>query len=232
MSEKFWTIGEAARFLGVSESTLRNWDKSGELKPVALVGNQRRYDPKILSQWKYSPGKKYEFILRRVEFKDIPQGADIVLLQEDKFQYRFLTRESQVFTSTSLETDEMRMFKWRPEKDKINHLHLHYGTPNIFGEDCIVLSDFSVENKRTLGKRFPNLHQVGQGSLFGGIWPDCETLWDEDVLVSYACPIRFIALVFKESLVLYTPWGNQYPEEFTKYILILSRDALKESTVD
>ena len=27
------TIGEAAEFLGVSTATLRNWDRSGKLKP-------------------------------------------------------------------------------------------------------------------------------------------------------------------------------------------------------
>jgi excisionase family DNA binding protein len=36
-------IKEAAAFLGVSESTLRNWDKNGQLKALRSIGNQRFY---------------------------------------------------------------------------------------------------------------------------------------------------------------------------------------------
>src|SRR3954462_8360237 len=30
---EYFTVGEAANFLGVSPATLRNWDRSGKLKP-------------------------------------------------------------------------------------------------------------------------------------------------------------------------------------------------------
>ena len=37
-------IGEAARILGMSISTLRRWDREGHLKPVRLApGGTRRY---------------------------------------------------------------------------------------------------------------------------------------------------------------------------------------------
>lgn len=39
------TVGEAAEFLGVSASTIRNWDRSGKLKAIRHpVNNYRLYD--------------------------------------------------------------------------------------------------------------------------------------------------------------------------------------------
>jgi excisionase family DNA binding protein len=41
----FLTVGEAATTLGVSRSTLRNWDKAGKLKPRRHpVNGYRLYD--------------------------------------------------------------------------------------------------------------------------------------------------------------------------------------------
>jgi len=41
--DKLITIGEAAGLLGVSNTTLRRWEKSGKLVPERTAGNQRRY---------------------------------------------------------------------------------------------------------------------------------------------------------------------------------------------
>jgi len=41
--DKLITIGEAAELLGVSNTTLRRWEKSGKLVPERTAGNQRRY---------------------------------------------------------------------------------------------------------------------------------------------------------------------------------------------
>jgi putative resolvase len=43
MSKKLVAVGEAAEMLGVSKSTLREWDREGTLVPVKTVGNHRRY---------------------------------------------------------------------------------------------------------------------------------------------------------------------------------------------
>ena len=45
------TIKEAAKILGVSESTLRNWDKNGNLKALRTPGNVRRYDKDKLQEF-------------------------------------------------------------------------------------------------------------------------------------------------------------------------------------
>jgi excisionase family DNA binding protein len=40
--KSYMTIGEAARFLGVTEMTLRRWDKAGKLKPYRNPVNSYR----------------------------------------------------------------------------------------------------------------------------------------------------------------------------------------------
>ena len=40
---KYYTIHEVSKILGVSAQTLRNWDKSGKLKPNHKSPNGYRY---------------------------------------------------------------------------------------------------------------------------------------------------------------------------------------------
>ena len=42
--ERFVAIGDAAKALGVSITTLRRWEVEGRLVPDRTVGRQRRYD--------------------------------------------------------------------------------------------------------------------------------------------------------------------------------------------
>ena len=42
--DKYVSIGEAAKILGVSVSTLRRWDREGKITSTRTEGNQRRYD--------------------------------------------------------------------------------------------------------------------------------------------------------------------------------------------
>ena len=44
MMERFVAIGDAAKALGVSITTLRRWEVEGRLVPDRTVGRQRRYD--------------------------------------------------------------------------------------------------------------------------------------------------------------------------------------------
>ena len=53
--DKLMTIGEVAETLGVTQVTLRNWDKSGKLKAVRTVGRHRRY--KISDIQRFIDGK-------------------------------------------------------------------------------------------------------------------------------------------------------------------------------
>ncbi len=46
-SKKFYSIGEAAEYLGVHVQTLRNWDRQGKFKPDSISpGGTRRYGAK------------------------------------------------------------------------------------------------------------------------------------------------------------------------------------------
>ena len=48
-SKKFYSIGEAAEYLGVHVQTLRNWDRQGKFKPDSISpGGTRRYSAKSL----------------------------------------------------------------------------------------------------------------------------------------------------------------------------------------
>lgn len=48
---EYLTVSEAANFLGISPSTLRNWDKDGKLKPYRHpVNGYRLYREKDLTE--------------------------------------------------------------------------------------------------------------------------------------------------------------------------------------
>ena len=46
--DKLYNIGEAAKYLGVSFSTLRRWKIGGKLAPERTQGQQRRYPISLL----------------------------------------------------------------------------------------------------------------------------------------------------------------------------------------
>ena len=47
--DKLYSIGEAAKYLGVSVSTLRRWENGGKLVPERTQGQQRRYPISLLA---------------------------------------------------------------------------------------------------------------------------------------------------------------------------------------
>lgn len=59
----YLTVGEAAKFLGVSPATLRNWDKAGKLLPYRHpLNNYRLYKKTDL-----------EALLMNVKHKNVPE---------------------------------------------------------------------------------------------------------------------------------------------------------------
>lgn len=63
MEKKYLTIKEAAKFLGVSPLTLRNWDKSGKLKAFRHpINNYRLYSREQIELLlrKINPQKKIQ----------------------------------------------------------------------------------------------------------------------------------------------------------------------------
>lgn len=47
---QWFSIGDAAKYLGVSRDTLRRWEKAGRIKPVRSPTNRRYYTEKILNE--------------------------------------------------------------------------------------------------------------------------------------------------------------------------------------
>lgn len=51
-TEKFYTISQFAKAIGVHPQTLRRWDKQGILKPqIRSLGKQRRYTQEQVDQY-------------------------------------------------------------------------------------------------------------------------------------------------------------------------------------
>lgn len=49
--KKWYTISEAAKYLGVSPDTLRRWEKAGKISaPKRTAGGARRYSKELLDQ--------------------------------------------------------------------------------------------------------------------------------------------------------------------------------------
>jgi excisionase family DNA binding protein len=57
-SKDYLSVKEAALFLGVSTSTIRNWDRSGKLKAARHpINNYRLYDRKVLQDLRNRIGR-------------------------------------------------------------------------------------------------------------------------------------------------------------------------------
>lgn len=72
--KNFYTIGEFARLINVTEQTLRNWDESGKLVAHrTLGGGHRRYTPEQLAQFIDLPseGDQRVFMYMRVKKDNI-----------------------------------------------------------------------------------------------------------------------------------------------------------------
>jgi len=79
--EKLYRIGEAAKFLGVSTSTLRRWDREGKLKPIRL-GRDRLYPEslllKLMGQGKPNAVAIYARVSSRDQKKDLETQLDFL----------------------------------------------------------------------------------------------------------------------------------------------------------
>ena len=47
-----YSIGEFSKIIGVTRTTLRNWDKTNKLKPILLESGHRRYTDEHLAKIK------------------------------------------------------------------------------------------------------------------------------------------------------------------------------------
>src|SRR4051812_49670613 len=80
------TLGQAARFLGVAQSTIRKWSDSGRVPAFYTPGGHRRYRRADLETFleRYGPGGK-------------PKAGPLVLLVDDDEKVRELVRVNLEF---------------------------------------------------------------------------------------------------------------------------------------
>jgi len=79
--ERMYRIGDAARILGVSPSTLRRWDKEGKLKPIR-IGRDRLYPEsallKLLGQERPNAVAIYARVFSHDRKKDLETQLDFL----------------------------------------------------------------------------------------------------------------------------------------------------------
>ncbi|MCS7308462.1 MAG: IS607 family transposase, partial [Aquificaceae bacterium] len=86
--ERLLTIREASKVLGVSQSTLRRWDREGRLKPVR-VGKHRRYSyqalMELIGQKKESAVAVYARVSSRDQLEDLERQIEYLksVVQEE-----------------------------------------------------------------------------------------------------------------------------------------------------
>lgn len=100
------SLNKAAKYLNVSPSTLRNWDKSGKLKAVRTPGGHRRYDIKDLSPFLQIKGPP--FLKKRTRvliYHYISSAKDTnEISKEIKNMLDYAYRKDMEVTSIILET--------------------------------------------------------------------------------------------------------------------------------
>jgi len=69
MTEEMLSIGRAAKLLGVTVQTLRNWDKNGQFKPDEITkGGMRRYSIRSLRSLSTKSGRRDEKICKTIAY--------------------------------------------------------------------------------------------------------------------------------------------------------------------
>jgi predicted site-specific integrase-resolvase len=76
INEQYLNTTKAAKFLGVSNATLRNWDKQGILIPEKTIGDHRRYALSVLQNYYNNKNVKKLFIF---SIKIIPNNIQSFL---------------------------------------------------------------------------------------------------------------------------------------------------------
>ena len=98
-------IGEAAKLLGVSVKTLRNWEKSGKLKALRTDGGQRYYDEEVLKRYSLD----FETLgLAWTSSEQVPAlSEEHYCERQDRFTSRLTKMSSVLLQSLGQESEEL-----------------------------------------------------------------------------------------------------------------------------
>lgn len=70
----YFSVTQAATFLGVSAATLRRWDRQGKLKPVRTLSNERVYQQGQLANFAQKIANDHADVVESTTFKDKAQA--------------------------------------------------------------------------------------------------------------------------------------------------------------
>jgi len=95
--KKYTSIGDAAKILGVSEITLRRWDKAGKLPSIRTEGGHRRYDisvikPELIHRFDFQDTRKtvaYSRVSSSDQKEDLERQKQVLELFCSKNGWRF-----------------------------------------------------------------------------------------------------------------------------------------------
>ncbi|QIZ69876.1 IS607 family transposase [Oxynema aestuarii] len=79
MPKKYVTPKEAQAILGVSEKTLRNWDKQGKIRAIRIPSGHRRYDISSIAGKKNRARIIYARVSSHKQKADLDRQADYLL---------------------------------------------------------------------------------------------------------------------------------------------------------
>lgn len=81
-----YSIGEFSKIIGVTKTTLRNWDKANKLKPILLESGHRRYTNEHLSKIKHTnTNDKLNIIYCRESTKSQKKSLDLQIENVKQF---------------------------------------------------------------------------------------------------------------------------------------------------
>ena len=81
-----YSIGEFSKIIGVTETTLRNWDRENKLKPILLASGHRRYTDEHLSKIKHTDtNDKLNVIYCRESTKSQKKSLDLQIENVKQF---------------------------------------------------------------------------------------------------------------------------------------------------
>jgi excisionase family DNA binding protein len=242
-----FTISEVAEMLKVSESTLRNWDRCGKLKPDSHLGNHRRYSDKLLDEF-VKQNRFIEYNLKQCDLNEAIRAINGVNDSNAIFQIEFTGPIAELIEKNKIvfapSHDSTICNNRRPLAFCIKSSDFIYGKIVMPDEGitisercptsaCIIIGgllDFEhtdlirictneIEFSKQK-KKYTNLVDYG----IGGIVPEGHERPIEGFR-DYGCHKKYIENVYKQSLLCLTCIGLQYLLGYTEYIFVLKDEA-------
>lgn len=243
-----FTISEVAEMLKVSESTLRNWDRCGKLKPDSHQGTHRRYSDKLLDEF-IGQNRFIEYNLKQCDLNKAVRSINGVNDGSEILQIEFTGPIADVIENTKI--------RFKPRKDNTigcgNHRPLAFCVKSsdfIYGKiimpdegitisercptsACVIIGgllDFEHTNLIRIctneielskqKKKYTNLVDYG----IGGMVPEGHECPPEGFR-DYGCDKKYIENVYRQSLLCLTCIGLQCLLGYTEYIFVLKDEA-------